>query len=425
MHKVSEISIKNISKIEGHTHLTVKLRGKKVEHAELRISENKRFFMQAIKGKPFAVVPPTVSRICGTCSVAHLLASTEAVEKALGVKPSSQTMVQRKLLMNGLNIRDHALHLYFFCMPDLFGKDSVLEFDGKLQKWLHDAFAVKTAGNNLCKLVGGRSVHPTLSAIGGFSAQPKKEEIPLVVSQLNEIRPKILGLIEVFYNSPFSFRRKTNHVALCTDDYSFLEGEIRSDEGACIPEINYWEHLHRVIMPYSTSTYFKFEGKPFMVGALARMNQNRGALHKDTKKDAQKFLKRFPSEDVFDNMLAQSIEILHCIDYSIELLESTDFQPEKPPQITPKAGQGVGVVEAPRGTLYYAVTLDAKGNVSNSNIVIPTAQNSINFEKDVATMVPKILSKPKHDIEHELEKLLRAYDPCMSCATHFLKVKWI
>jgi len=425
MHEDFEISIEGLSKIEGHASLDVKVRKGKVESVKLKISENKRFYTQAIRGKQFQTVPQLVSRICGTCSIAHLTCCTEAVEKALGIKPSEQTVLLRKLMAYGMMIRDHAMHLYLFSLPDVLGKDSVLDFDEREHELVHHAFEVKKAGNDLSKLIGGRAIHPPYAQIGQFSRLPDKNETKQVIDELKKIRSHIFELVRIFYECPFTFRKKTRFVALTTEDFSFLEGVIKSSQGLMIPEAHYWEHLHRVILPYSQAAGFEFEGKDFMVGALARLNLNREKLHKETRRDLSKYIRMFPSENIYHNNLAQAIEIMHCIDHSIEILESSDFKKETKKEGKIKEGKGIGVIEAPRGTLYYAIDLDKQGKILYGNLVIPTAQNQIKMENDIRTLVAKNLDKDKSVIQSEIEKLIRAYDPCMTCATHFLKVNWI
>jgi len=424
MHKDLDITLDGLSKIEGHAELDVKVRGGKVVSARLMINENKRFFTQAIRGQHFRSVSQMVSRICGTCSIAHQMACIEAVERALGVEPSPQTRALRNLAMHGLMIRDHALHLYLFCMPDIYGKDSVLELDGPLHELVHDAFDVKAAGNALCTLVAGRSVHPPYPQVGSFARVPSAEEAVPVMKQLQSVRPKVLALIRIFEDCAFIHERNVRSVALANDDYNFLEGEIRSSDGLCVPESLFWEHLGRVVIPYSQATAFQLEGSPYVVGAAARMNLNAHSLHPQTRKDAASALTKFPTKNAFHNNLAQAVEILHCIDRSLDMLSMARFRPEPPPTIAPKQASGVGVIEAPRGTLYYMLDITADGKVRFGNLVIPTAQNQMMMERDIRTLVPTLLHLPKDRIEREIEKLVRAYDPCMSCASHFLKVKW-
>ncbi|MEM7821384.1 MAG: Ni/Fe hydrogenase subunit alpha [Candidatus Aenigmatarchaeota archaeon] len=425
MHHGFELNIDGISKTEGHAGLEIKVRNNKVEEVKLKVSENKRFFTQAVRGKKFYEVPNFLSRICGTCSIAHVLASIEAIERALGIEISHQTIVLRRLLMFGLIIRDHAMHLYFLSLPDVFKKDSIIELLEKKPEIVRDAFEIKAAGNSISKLVGGRAIHPYLCTIGGFLKIPKEEEIRKTLKELKAIREKIFPLLEIFYDSNLSFENETNYVALCTPSFDFLEGEIRSSDGLIIPEDRFWDFVNRVVLPYSQSTAFQFSGKPYRVGALARINLNSKALDEDTKKDVKIYLKKFPSHNIFYNNLAQGIEILHSIDASIKILEGYDFKEERIKEIKVKEGEGVGVVEAPRGTLYHMVYLDSEGKVRFMNLVIPTAQNQIQMELDIRDLVQKNLGKRKHSIQHKVEALIRAYDPCFSCASHFLKVRWV
>lgn len=425
MHKNSDINIEGLSKIEGHANLEIKIRDGQVKNTKLMITENKRFFIEAIKGKQANNIFQVTSRICGTCSTAHTTCCIEAVENALGVKPSPQTLLLRNLNMNGLMVRDHALHLYLFSLPDVFGVDSALKFGKKEHRFLHDAFDVKAAGNHLCTLVGGRAVHPTLPLVGGFAKIPTNAQLKESVKKLKSIREKVIDLIEVFHECDFNFETESTFVGLKNNDYNFIGGDICSSQGHCIPEKDFWDHLNTVIVPYSQSPSFEFEGDYYSVGSISRLNLNKGSLHKKTKKDAAKALKIFPTNNIFRNNLAQAIEILHSIDSSIDIIKSNDFKPEKPKKYKLKQSKGVGVIEAPRGTLYYMLSIDNQGLIKYGNLVIPTAQNQRIMEKDIKNFVPKVLSKPKSFVELEIEKLIRSYDPCMSCATHFLKVKWL
>jgi sulfhydrogenase subunit alpha len=424
------VSIDKLSKIEGHADLDVKIRNGKVESVDLKVMENKRFYTEAVKGKPALAVPQLVSRICGTCSVAHLTGSIEAVEKTLGIKPSEQTILMRKLMMYSLMIRDHALHLYFFVLPDIFGVDSILDLADSKKELIHEALHVKEAGNNLSNLIAGRAVHAPFEQVGGFSHEVDNSKVPAIIKELKSIRKSIINLSDIFYKCDWELKRDTNFVALVTKDFSFLEGHICSTSGTCIEEENYWDHLQNVVLPYSQASGFEFEGEEFMVGALARLNLNKDSLHLNTKKRMKKYLDLFPSNNMYHNNLAQAIEIMHSIDHSIEILDQTTFKKEKIIKPSKMDGEGVGVIEAPRGTLYYWLAVE-KGKVRYANLVIPTAQNLLNMREDVRVAVTDICECQlgekdcEKNIKKEIEKIIRAYDPCMSCASHFLKVNWI
>lgn len=419
-----DISIDKLAKIEGHADIDIRIRGGKVEDVVVRVMENKRFFNQAVKGQDAFNVPALTSRICGTCSTAHMTGCVEAVEKTLGIVPSRQTMLMRKLTMYALMIRDHALHLYYFVLPDLYGVDSILDLAEKEPELIHKSLHVKEAGNNLSKLIAGRSVHPTFEMVGGFNHFPGKEDSAKAVEELKSIKNYIMELAEIFYNCDWKLERETNFVALKTEDFSFLEGKIIcSSSDACIEEKDFWNHLHSVVIPYSQAKGFKFEDKEYMVGALARLNLNKEALHKNTREEMKKYLDVFPSKNIYHNNLAQAIEIMHSIDHSIEILENNEFKEEEIAKPERLSGEGVGVIEAPRGTLYYWLAID-DGKVRYLNLVIPTAQNLINMREDVRAMVEANLDKGEDYIRKEAEKIIRAYDPCMSCASHFLRINW-
>ncbi len=445
-----DISINKLSKIEGHADLDIKIRGGKVEDVNLRVMENTRFFNQAVQGMPANSVPQLVSRICGTCSIAHLTACIEAVEKTLDIHPSEQTMILRKLTMYSLMIRDHALHLYFFVLPDLFGVDSALDLadkiplsapfkkggEGGFLPWkigkdiIHEALHVKEAGNNLSNLIAGRAVHAPFEQVGGFTNEVDKTKISSMIEELRGIKKYVLNLAEIFYVCPWEFKRKTNFVAIADSTFSYLEGKIKSTSGAVIEEKDFWDHLHGVVLPYSQASGFEFEGKEYMVGALARLNLNKDALHADTKRDMKKYLDIFPSDNIYHNNLAQAVEIMHSLDHSVELLKNNDFKKEAPVKAVKQDGEDVGVIEAPRGTLYYWVGING-GKVRYANLVIPTAQNLINMRQDVKKIVGEIcnydmpVKEFEGRIKKEVEKIIRAYDPCMSCASHFLRINWV
>lgn len=425
MHNHSfDVNIDKLSKIEGHADLDIKIREGKVEDVRLRVMDNRRFYEEAVKGKPFNAVPQLVSRICGTCSIAHLTACIEAVEKTLEIKPSEQTMLLRKLTTYSMMIRDHALHLYFFVLPDLFKLDSLLDLAEKNKELIHQALHVKEAGNNLSKLVAGRSVHAPYEQVGGFSKEVNNEKVGSAIEELKSVRQFVIELTDLLYKCDWDVQWKDNFVALITDDFSFLEGKIKSAAGAVIEEKDYWDHLHNVVIPYSQADSFRFEGGNYMVGSLARINMNKDSLHENTKKDMAKYLEVFPSKNIFHNNLAQAIEILHAIDHAVEILENNTFKKEEPVQAEKQTGEGVGVIEAPRGTLYYYLGID-EGKVRYANLVIPTAQNLIAMQEVIREMLPPIIDQGEEVIKKESEKVIRAFDPCMSCASHFLKINWI
>jgi coenzyme F420-reducing hydrogenase alpha subunit len=401
----------------------------KVTNVKFAIVEYKRFFTTAMKGKSIVAIPAHLARICGTCSNAHVMAAIMACENALGIEVTPQTKLLRKLTMHGLMIRDHALHLYLFVMPDMYSKDAFLDFDDTdpvQHQLLHDGFDIKASGNHLAQIIAGRSVHATFPVMGGFLQFPSAEAGAQSIAELEAVRPAVLRLIEIFKNAPFHLDRKTKYMALVPDDtFGYIGGKIITDKGEVYEQKDFRSHLEHVVLPYSQASAYTYKGESYMVGALARINLAKDKLHPNTKESAVEALKLFPSTDIYHNNLAQAIEILHGIDESIDILSNNVFKPEPIVKVPMKAGVGIGVIEAPRGTLYHKVVIDDKGIVLDGEVIVPTGQNQVNIERDVGVLVEELIGKmPEDKINPEIEKLIRAYDPCMSCGAHFLKVNW-
>jgi sulfhydrogenase subunit alpha len=425
-----DLNMEHITKIEGAASMDIKVKDDRVTEVKFKTVEYKRFFTEALKGKPIVAVPAHLARICGTCSNAHIMCAIEACESALGIEPSAQTKILRALTMHGLIIRDHALHLYLFSLPDVYGKDAFLDFDESKEEehqLLHDGFDTKSAGNFLATLIAGRSVHATYPTIGGFLHFPDKAGIDEAIKKLEAVRPAALRIVEIFRKAPFHFDRKTRYIALVPDgSFGYIDGQIRTSDGETYPESKFREHLEHVVLPYSQASAYKTNGEGYMVGSLARINLAKDKLHPKTKESLGEVLNLFPSTDIFYNNLAQAIEVLHSIDESIDLLRNNNFTAEPTVKKPFREGTGVGVVEAPRGTLYHKIVVGGDGIVKEGEVIVPTGQNQINIERDVARLVEELLPKAddKEKISFEIEKLIRAYDPCMSCAAHFLKVNW-
>ena len=422
-----DLSLEEITKIEGTASVDIQIRDGYVTQCHFAITEMRRFFQEAVRGKSVTSLPHLLARICGTCSNAHLLASLKSVENGLGITVSEQTQLLRKLLTYGLMIRDHGLHLYVFVLPDLYNRESILAFDENNSvehELLHDCFAVKEAGNKLSIISGGRSVHAPNVAVGGFSVLPKKEDLLALIPVLQEIRPRVLRLIDIFLNCPFELIEDLKYLALDDREYSFLSGNLKTSDGAIIPVSDFEKNLICPIIPYSQASGCLFMGNIHMVGALARINLNEDALHPKTRQDAGRALERFPSKNIFHNNLAQAIEMLHAIDASMDLIPTYQGLDEKPVAFQPKEAVGIGIIEAPRGVLYHRAEMSADGKITRNKVIVPTGENQIGIENSIRQYVSANVDKSKEELTFEIQKVIRAYDPCMSCATHFLKIRW-
>jgi len=428
----ADITIENITKIEGTAGLEVKIREGKVEDLKFIIKDYRRFYTEAVKGKPFAAIPTFLSRICGTCSVAHLFASLEAVEKSQGIILSEQTKTLRRLAYDGLMIRDHALHLYFFVLPDILGVDSILDIpedhDNLGHILLHDSFDIKSVGSEITDVVIGAAIHAPYPAVGGFHKLPDPNRFPDLIAKLEKIRPQVIRGIKTFFDWKETLIRNADYLALRNDkSFDFLEGEIVNSSGKRVPETDFHKFVKSVVIPYSQSEGYVFSDThdDYFAGSLSRINLNKDLLRPEPVASITEHLSVFPSNNIHHNNLAQAIEILHCVDEAISILKTIVIQNEKPATAPVRAGIGVGVIEAPRGILYHMAETDEKGHIKDYDVIVPTSQNQINIENDLKKYFQDNLHKSKEELQKDAEKIIRAYDPCMSCATNFLKVSWI
>lgn len=426
-----DITIENITKIEGTAGLTVEIENNTVKNLKFIIKDYRRFYTEAVKGKPYLAVPTFLSRICGTCSVAHLFAALEAVEKSQGIEITPQTKLLRRLAYDGLMIRDHALHLYFFVLPDILGIDSILDIPDKDDDpghiLLHDSFDIKRIGTDITNVIIGAAIHAPFPTPGGFVKLPDSTKFPELIQRLEALRPQVLRGIKTFFDWKAELIRNSDYLALRNDkEYNFIDGEIVNSDKKKITENEFHNFLKSVVIPYSQAEGYVFSDshEDYLVGSLARLNFNKDLLNPSTKQDAAPYLSAFPSNNIYHNNLAQAIEILHCVDDALDILKTLKITDEKPVRKPPQAGVGVGVVEAPRGILYHMAKINEKGIVEDYDVIVPTAQNQINIENDLKKYFNDNLDKDRELLKLDAEKIIRAYDPCMSCATNFLKVEW-
>ena len=426
------IVIDTIAKIEGNAGLKVVIEDDEVKDLQFIVSDYRRFFTTAVRGRRVVAVPSFLSRICGTCSVAHLFASLMAVENAQGIEVTQQTKALRRLAYDGLMIRDHALHLYFFVLPDILGVDSILDVpddpDDIGHTLLHDSFDIKRLGTDISNATVGAAIHAPWPTVGGFLRNPDPTTFPDLLARLEALRPKVLRGIDTFLGWGASLVRNTDYLGLRNDTrFDFLEGDVLNSNGRRIARSEFEDYLRYVQIPHSHAEGYRFSatGEDYLVGALARINLNRELLHPRTREDVASSLSVFPSNNVYHNNLAQAIEILQCVDDAIDILRTIELADEKPVRAKAQLGTGVGLIEAPRGLLYHMAKINEDGIVEDYDVIVPTAQNQINIENDLKDYFIENLDKDEKTLRVSAESIVRAYDPCMSCATNFLKMDLI
>ena len=423
---MTKINLNHITKIEGHAKLHIKIEKGEVKKAELKIFEGSRYFEGLLKDKKYNDVNHIASRICGICSPVHGLTSVKATEKAMGVQVSEQTEILRELLNIGGTIQSHVLHLYFLALPDYTGFPNAVQMAQKHPEKVKTALKIKQLGNEIVRVIGGRDIHPFTLTPGGFVRTPKPEEFKSLLADAKQCLADAEKTAHLFCGLDYpDFTRETKHYALkarkgcfwCPEDKITCTG---SNE--CISVHNYESHFKEYFKQGSTSEFAKANEKSYMVGAWSRILNNYNELTKEGKEMTRCILPR--KYNPFMNNPAQAVEIYEGIRRVIDALESTSFKPENPVEIKPKAGEGVGANEAPRGIVFHKYKYDKSGLTTFINITTPTTQNLQNLEDDIKHFLPSLLDKPKEVIQLEIEKLIRAYDPCISCATHFLEIIW-
>jgi len=345
----------------------------------------------------------------------------------MGIEISDATKVRRELVNAGLYIRDHALHLIVFVLPDVYNLDSIMDFDENdpvERSMIENLFKLKAAGNMLAIFSGGRAVHAPDMIVGGFSKPVDESKIPELIAKLQAVRPIAVMLAELFAKVNFSMIRSSRYLSLKSEtyfDYLFSR-TITDSDGRVWPDTEYKSHLQHDVAGYSHASRYRFDGQDFFVGALARVNLNQQNLHPNTRRDLAHLLNIFPSNNVHHNNLAQAIEIVDSIDHALDLIQAGNFTHAAAVAPATTAGTGIGIIEAPRGALYHSAEIE-NGIITKYEVIVPTGQNQINIENDLRLLIENNLDLDDEALHHECEKLIRAYDPCMSCASHFLKLK--
>jgi sulfhydrogenase subunit alpha len=420
------IDLHHITKIEGHANLYVEIKDNTIEKCELSSIEGSRYFEGLLKGKYYFEAHEISSRICGICSCAHTVAAVSAIENALGIKVSNQTIELRKLLTLGERIRSHATHLYFLALPDYLGYESALAMLPKYKKEVNAALRMMKIGNEIVKVVGGRDLHPVSATPGGFLKIPTKEQLSDVAEKLESVKKDAIATVRLFASlKNKDFINDCEYFSLHDEtEYAMLNGPIISSKTRFNQEqyLDYFREYHN---EYSTANFVVKDNKSYMVGSLSRINNNFDKLSADAMKAVVKTGIVFPNKNPFMNNLCQAVEIIHSIEHAAAICRTLNPVNEKPIKPVVRCGRGVSAIEVPRGILFHDYTLDDKGIITHANIITPTAQNLKNMEDSIRNFIPSLLSlKSEEKINLEIEKMIRSYDPCFSCSTHFLKVKW-
>ena len=424
------VGIEHITRVEGHGNIIIDVKEGKIRELRMDIIESPRFFEAMALGRSYKEIAHITSRICGICAVTHTTTSIKAIESALGFEPSTQTIRLRRLLLNAEFIQSHILHVYFLTAPDFFRVGSVFGMIKDNKDDVLRGMRLKSLANDLCALVGGRHIHPITLKVGCFSKSPELKDLEAFKKRIENARQDIEVTVKFFKNlkAP-EFERETEYISLTSpDEYALYGGNIKSSDhnGETAP-VDYLDRIKEFIVPHSTAKHAKSNRNSYMVGALARFNNNYEQLHPKAKEAAEEMGLKNPCYNPYMNNIAQVVETVHCFENSINLIDDliSDGLSDEKVELLPKEGRGVGATEAPRGTLYHEHKMDDNGKITYANYVIPTGQNLANIENDLKSLIPQVLSKKKEEIILDVEMLVRAYDPCISCSSHLMKVKFV
>lgn len=429
------IKIDHIAKIEGHAGFTADIIGGNVKKARLDVMEGARLLEGILRDRSIFEVSQIAARICGVCPVVHSLTSLKALERALNIEISEETVLLRKLMMMGQIINSHALHLFFFSLSDFFGFKDDLTLIKKYPARANEALLLREFGNKIIEVIGGRSIHPLTPTIGGFLKMPDKTKQANLFNQCDSALNAAKNLSKLFSGLKYpSFIRSAPYTSLHhMNEYALYDGLVKTPVETKTDPAEFMNILKEHQLQNSAVKYSYYQGKPFMVGAISRLNNNRAQLNPEAAKALKSAKIILPTFNPFHNILGQAIELIHCAEEAQKLLRQIlqksltgETRAERDELIRVKlkaikgTAKGIEAMEAPRGTLYYFYEIDKNGKVVNCNIITPTSQNLARLEKDLEEYLPQLVTKKitKKEIEEKIKMLIRAYDPCLTCATH-------
>lgn len=412
-----------ITRVEGEGALELSAKGDKIDTLHLKIFEPPRLFERFLQGKSYKDVPDLSARICGICPMAYQLTSILAMEQLFDVTLPKHLVDLRKLMNLGEWLQSHSLHIHFLAMPDFYGFDSALQMASSHGDLLKRGMQIQEAGNTLMRLLGGRSVHPVGLQVGGFSALPDQAAWDNARRQVNDAIPAATALLKWTAELDLpDYSHDFVSVSLKNDtSYPINGGEIVSSEGLRISSDDYPEHFKEHQVRHSTAFYSLLDGKDYLVGPLARMNHNFDVLPDNIRYVAEQLGIAFPSQNMFSSIQARALECLWALFAAQQILQFECPTGEANVSYSARPGACSFSTEAPRGLIFHHYDIDDEGKIGTCSIIPPTSQNQARIEQDLRYSVAQYgLDKTDTQLKQFCEQLIRNYDPCISCSTHFL-----
>ena len=424
--KGKTIKVDYLARVEGEGALYVRIKENGVADVKLRIFEPPRFFEAFLRGRRYSEAPDITARICGICPVAYQMSAVHAMEDAFGVRVEGPLRALRRLLYCGEWIESHVLHVYMLHAPDFLGYADAIQLAKDHPDAVQRGLRLKKIGNEIVQLVGGREIHPINVRVGGFYKVPTKQQFAPLAENLKWARDAAVDTVRWVATLPFpDFERDYEFVALRhPEEYPFNEGRLVSNKGLDIAVREYDNHFAEEHVQHSNALHSVHQDRgAYFVGPLARFNLNFDRLSPLAQEAAREAGLDAGCRNPFQSIIVRSIETVQACDEALRIIEEFEM-PEKPAvNIEPRAGTGYACTEAPRGILYHRYRLDTHGVILDAKIVPPTSQNQKTIEDDLWQFVPQHLDLPDDQLTWQCEQAIRNYDPCISCATHFLKLE--
>ncbi len=420
------IDVDYLARVEGEGSMTVRVVDGVIEDVEFGIFEPPRFFEAFLRGRMFTEAPDITARICGICPIAYQMSSVHAMEDALGATVGGQLRALRRLIYCGEWIESHALHVYMLHAPDFLGYQSAIHMAADHREVVERGLRLKKAGNTLVAVLGGREIHPINVRVGGFYRVPAKTELTALVDELEWARDAALATVRWVAELPTpKVEMDFEFVSLShPDEYPFNEGRLVSNKGLDIALSEFNETFEEEHVARSNALHSRIRARgAYHVGPLARYSLNFEKLRPMAKSAALEAGLGPVCANPFQSIVVRSVEILHACEEALAIIDAYEPPAEPFVPVTPGPGQGHGASEAPRGMLYHRYELDGEGRILDAQIVPPTAQNQLTIESDLRVVLEENLDLPDGDLAWRLEQTIRNYDPCISCATHFLDLR--
>lgn len=423
--KSRTIKVDALARVEGEGALDLHIKDGVIKKLKFRIFEPPRFFEAFLRGRAYSEAPDITARICGICPIAYIMGAGQAMEDALGVTVTGPLRNLRRMIYCGEWIESHVLHAAMLHAPDFLGLDDALQIAAADPALVEKALRLKKLGNTILEVIGGRAIHPVNLKVGGFYKAPAKAKVRGLIGELDwgikasrELALAFGGFDFPDYNCDYTFVSLRH-----PDEYAIHEGDIISNRGLNIPVRDFLEHFDEEHVRHSNALHgMTRDGASYLVGPLARYNNNYKQLSGSVKKTAKEAGLGAVCTNPFQSIVVRMIEVLYACEEALRLAESYEEPDFSSVEVRPGRGEGHGCTEAPRGICYHRYRLDDDGRILDARIIPPTAQNQKQIEADLRGIVERNMDLADDKLKWRCEQAIRNYDPCISCATHFLKL---